>query len=133
MNSKVIIQSSSGKLVGVLHKKSNTTLIIICHGLGGSKDFPSIKMLADALWTKGFSVFRFDFSGVGESDRLIIPTLDRQVKDIGAVLNYFRAFKKIILIGGSLGALSATLATLKYSHVSSLVTINGFFGSPSSL
>jgi len=42
-------------------------------------------MLADALWTKGFSVFRFDFSGVGESDRLIIPTLDRQVKDIGAV------------------------------------------------
>jgi len=131
MESKIIIPKKFGNLVGILNKKSNTTLMVICHGVGGSKDFPSIKKLADALWVKGFSVFRFDFSGVGESDGFFITTIDQEVQDVGAVLNYFRAYKKIVLIGGSLGALSATLAALQYSNVFALITINGFFGSPS--
>jgi pimeloyl-ACP methyl ester carboxylesterase len=128
--SKIIIPTKSGKLVGILHKKSDTTLMVICHGFGGSKDHASIKRLADALWEKGFSVFRFDFSGVGESDGSFMIHLDRQVQDVSDVLSHFRAYKKIILVGGSLGALSATLATLQYANVSALVTINGFFGSP---
>ena len=105
--------------------------MVICHGLGGSKDYPTIKKLAEALWERGFSVFRFDFSGIGESDGPFIFHLDCQVRGVGAVLNHFRAYKKIILIGGSLGALSATLATIRYPNVSALVTINGFFGSHS--
>jgi len=43
-------------------------VIVMCHGYNSSKDRPSTAGLAARLVNKGLSVFRFDFTGNGESE-----------------------------------------------------------------
>ena len=123
-----IINKQGYKIYGILHLAKNKNLIIICNGYDSTKDFLSIRLLAEGLNKKGFNVFRFDFTGTGESEGPKNVFLKQQVDDLDSVINYFKTSKKIILLGGSLGALSASIVSIMNSNISGLVTVNGFFG-----
>jgi alpha-beta hydrolase superfamily lysophospholipase len=118
------------KMVGELHKGIKDKLIIICHGYKSSKDHPANRGIAEGLNKRGWPVFRFDFSGAGDSEGKSTVMVNKQVEDLETVINYFRnKYKAIILMGGSLGAIPATIATARSKDTAGLVTINGFFGS----
>ena len=61
---------SDEKLAGILHlpKKKRKEGLILCHGFGSSKSARKFTILARYLCQKGFAVFRFDFSGHGDSE-----------------------------------------------------------------
>ncbi|KAF7837897.1 alpha/beta hydrolase domain-containing protein isoform X2 [Senna tora] len=63
---KVIIPNKQGnKLVGILHESGTSEIVILCHGLGSSKEDNIMINLASALENAGISSFRFDFTGNG--------------------------------------------------------------------
>ena len=101
------------KLVGVLHIPTRKTdvVYIIAHGFTSNKDRPRFKQIASALVSLGVAVFRFDFGGSGESQVREI-TVSSQVDDLGAAIELMHknGFKRVGLIGESLGGLVALLA-----------------------
>ena len=123
-----IINNEGYKISGILHLAENKNLIIICNGYDSTKEFSSIKLLAEELSKKGYNVFRFDFSGTGESEGPKNVFINQQVEDLNSIVNYFKHFNKINILGGSLGALSASIVSIINSKISGLITVNGFFG-----
>src|SRR3989344_5403349 len=103
---KIVIKNKQrNKLVGLLNIGTNEDIIIICNGYDTTKEFAPIKLLAKGLNKAGYHVFRFDFSGTGESEGIKKVFLSQQADDLNSVVDYFTDYKKIILLGGSLGAL----------------------------
>ncbi|CAD6210023.1 unnamed protein product [Miscanthus lutarioriparius] len=64
----VIINRYGEKLVGVLREAGSKDLVVLCHGFRSSKESRTLLSLADALTSENISIFRFDFSGNGESE-----------------------------------------------------------------
>ncbi|OGK16315.1 hypothetical protein A2774_05225 [Candidatus Roizmanbacteria bacterium RIFCSPHIGHO2_01_FULL_39_12c] len=129
MNKTIKIKNKSGnKLLGILQTGINKRLIIICNGYDSTKEFLPINKLADGLNKNGYSVFRFDFSGTGQSNGEKRVFLTQQVDDLNCVVNYFTKFNKLILLGFSLGALSAAIVSVTNPKVTHLITLNGYFG-----
>jgi alpha-beta hydrolase superfamily lysophospholipase len=128
METRIIIPNNGGKLVGILHKKSAETLFIVCHGYGGSKDDAALTGISRGLAKRGLSAFRFDFSGTGESSGRAGVIIEKQTDDLLNVINCFRSYPEIVLVGGSLGALPVILASLTTTRISAIITFNGFFG-----
>lgn len=52
-------------------KDKKAPTVVICHGYASSKDSVSQKDLSERLLDTGFSVFRFDFTGCGDSQGTI--------------------------------------------------------------
>lgn len=82
----------------------NAPTVVMCHGFGSSMDKPiSSRALAQKLVENGLSVFRFDFTGHGESEGKMneITPLDGldDLKSVVKILNK----KKIALYGSSFG------------------------------
>lgn len=115
------------RIKGVLKgKKSNNTLlplIIVCHGFKSSKDHPANVSITDKLYDLGYTTFCFDFSQSAQGLHL-----RQQVEDIRDVISFFKQYKKIIILAGSLGSLSAAIATSQSARIDGLITLNGFFG-----
>lgn len=124
-----IINKQGYRLCGLLHIGEGKKLIIICNGYDSTKESPSIQLLAEHLNVKGYDVFRFDFSGTGESEGPKNIFIQQQVEDLDSVIDFFKNYKTLILLGGSLGAVSASIVSISNSKVSHLITVNGFFGS----
>ncbi|OGD84518.1 hypothetical protein A3B51_02300 [Candidatus Curtissbacteria bacterium RIFCSPLOWO2_01_FULL_41_18] len=49
-------------------RNRNSPAVVMCHGFGSSKDSESTSDLAQKLITSGFNVYRFDFTGCGQSE-----------------------------------------------------------------
>ncbi|XP_014752170.1 uncharacterized protein LOC100835568 isoform X2 [Brachypodium distachyon] len=65
---RVVITNKHGEeLVGLLNPVGSNEIVVLCHGFTGSKNVSMIVDLADALTKQGIGIFRFDFSGNGES------------------------------------------------------------------
>jgi len=105
---KVSFKNQSGlNLVGDLHKANSDKIIILAHGFTNNRSSQNrFDRLAKSLNKNNFNVFKFDFSGCGESDPAIIE-LEQEVDDLKAAINYVkqRGNKKIALFGNSLGGL----------------------------
>eukprot|EP00262_Sarcandra_glabra_P015015 TRINITY_DN4544_c0_g1_i3.p1 TRINITY_DN4544_c0_g1~~TRINITY_DN4544_c0_g1_i3.p1 ORF type:complete len:319 (+),score=53.09 TRINITY_DN4544_c0_g1_i3:97-957(+) len=88
---KINIPNSHGeKLVGILHETGSRELVLLCHGLGSSKDETIMLNLASALTREGISAFRFDFAGNGESEGSFqFGNYRREADDVRAVVVYF--------------------------------------------
>lgn len=111
---KIIFRNSRGeKLVGILHrpKRECDRVFIIAHGFTANKDRVRLRMIADALAENGYAAFRFDFGGCGESQEREI-TVKGQVADLKAAITLMRqrGFRKVGLVGESLGGLTSLLA-----------------------
>lgn len=90
--------------------------ILFAHCFTGSKDVLAAKRIARSLWLRGFAVFRFDFTGLGDSEGDFgNTTFSSNVEDLVAAAKYLRENKQApaVLIGHSLGG-AAVLAAAKH-------------------
>lgn len=111
---KVNFYNSRGlRLSGVLHIPDieSNSIIIMCHGFTGDKDeWGVFSKAASRFCDTGFSVFRFDFGGSGESEDAPI-TVENEVDDLKSALAFVksRGYKKPALLGFSMGGLISVL------------------------
>ncbi|KAK7329684.1 hypothetical protein VNO77_23859 [Canavalia gladiata] len=127
---KVIIPNKNGnKLVGILHESGTKEIVILCHGLKASKENIMMTTLAAALENAGISSFRFDFTGVGESEGSFVfgGSYWREVDDLHAVAQHFHEENRIVLatVGHSRGANVALLYASKYHDIKTVVNLCG--------
>lgn len=97
-------------------RKKSENLIIFVHGLTGNQNEHIFYNSARFFSQQDFNIFRFDFySGKPHSRNLSQCNLKIHTKDLNRVIDYFRKkFKKIHLIGHSLGGLVILLANNPY-------------------
>ena len=77
------------QLAGVLHLPgvNKPPLVFLIHGFGGTKSRRRLVRLARALQKEGIAVFRFDFSGCGDSQgELEEVTTKKEVGDLGVAV-----------------------------------------------
>lgn len=121
---KISIKSSKGLMInGILHQNEDDLLMIVVHGFKDNMDIYAVKQLSISL-NKFCSVFRFTFPDV-ETNTNNFNLIDEftYLKD---VINFFHGkYKKIILVGGSLGALVCSITAVDNKEVNGLVTLNG--------
>lgn len=115
-----------GSLSGELrYNRPTEQLIIVCHGYKSSRHHRALTAITQGLVERGYAAFNFNFSDTTGFD---VPA---QVADIALIVSHFKhEYSGITLLAGSFGALSAAIAA-KSPDISGLITINGFFGSPS--
>lgn len=113
---KIFFKNKSGlKLCGIWHLPKNKTdkAIILAHGLNVDKDELGIFIyLANTLQKNGYSVFRFDFRGHGESEGNSIDLrVAGEIEDLEAAINYVKGegYNEIGLLGASFGGPVAVL------------------------
>ena len=113
------IQGSKGTLRGYTDRPSGENglpVVIICHGLTGSKDEMHISKLADELRIRGIASVRFDFNGHGQSDGLFREhTVANEVEDVKCIYEYVRSLpwvdaSRIGIAGHSQGGYVAGVA-----------------------
>lgn len=110
MEQKVEFSNKQGnKLVGILLKPKKYTekCIILCHGITVDKDEYGVFIdLANELVVRDFAVFRFDFSGHGESEgKSVNMTPMSETQDIDAALSFLEkeGYKEFGIVGASFG------------------------------
>jgi uncharacterized protein len=109
MEEKVFFKTSDKlKLCGILltSKQSLEKCIILCHGIGYHKDEDEniFKNFAEKLFKLGFSVFRFDFRGQGESEgKSIDMTVMGEAEDLNSAVKFLRekGFKEFGILSQS--------------------------------
>jgi esterase/lipase len=126
---KIILKNSKGeKIVGVLSvRDKKKPIIIICHGYNVNKDSFLYKDISKSLNENGFSTFRFDFSGYGESEgKREDATISKGLDDLKAVIDYIynKNFKKIILLGHSLGGTISILESVENEKITALISLS---------
>lgn len=99
------IPSSKGNLTATIHypEKKTERLAILCSGYLDSKDYKHLVGLADDLSKQGYTVVRFDATGIWESDGDISDyTTTQYLEDIKNVLDRMlrQADYTHILLGG---------------------------------
>ncbi|MDV6377804.1 alpha/beta hydrolase [Sporosarcina sp. GW1-11] len=133
MQKHLTIRSGENNLSGVLHlpeyTKAKIPLIICIHGFVGSKvgEHRLFVKAARYFTERGYGVFRFDFSGCGESDGdygdVTVTKQLREVKDVIDYVSLLRGIdeERVTLIGHSLGGAVASLTAAKDSRVKQLL------------
>jgi esterase/lipase len=112
-------------LVGVLHEpaQKTDTIVIALHGLMATKDQALIRQTCTEIARAGFAAYRVDFSGNGSSEgRFEDATPKKLLRDTVATVEKFRSYKRIILLGHSLGGLIALVSASRV-HVHGLILI----------
>lgn len=122
-------QELKGRLELPLDQKPHN-FAIFAHCFTCNKNLSAVKNISRALTANGFGVFRFDFTGLGESDGDFENTnFSGNVDDLISAANFltenFRA--PTVIIGHSLGGTAAIFAASKISAIKAVATI----GAPS--
>src|SRR5680860_584609 len=92
---KIKIRNKSNEMLsGVLKENKNTKeVVILCHGSRSNKD-GNMNFALEGELSKYFNIFRFDFSGNGESEGLLEDgTYTKDIEDILCVIEYFKKKK----------------------------------------
>lgn len=128
---RVLVTNTHGeKLVGLLHHMGSDKVVVLCHGFTGSKDYSLITDLAAALTKQGISVFRFDFSGNGESEgEFQYGNYKKEAADLHSVVLYLRQEKYDVaaIVGHSKGGDVVVLYASIYKDVPMVVNLSGRF------
>lgn len=91
----VIINRYGEKLAGVLHEAGSKDIVVLCHGFRSSKEGRTMLSLANALTSENISIFRFDFSGNGESEGTFeYGNYYKEVDDLRDVILHFKKKKQ---------------------------------------
>jgi len=113
---KILIKNKDGELLSGIIEGNSKNLIILCHGSRGNKNSSILKYISNNLKNK-YSLFRFDFSGNGESKGLLEnSTYLKDVSDLNSVVDYFlkKNYKILSIIGHSKGGSDVFLYASKY-------------------
>jgi pimeloyl-ACP methyl ester carboxylesterase len=109
MVEKIYFKNSRGlQLAGSLWPALSNAIVIMAHGSGSNRFARGLfESLALALQKENYNVLAFDFSGHGESSNDIV-TIKKAVDDVSSALRFSheRGFKRVAMIGHSLGALA---------------------------
>ena len=115
------------KLSGVLDEAENPVIqAIYLHCFTCSKDHPSAYRLCKALSSKGIQVLRFDFSGLGESEGNFAESdFSSNIDDVKSALKFLKDNHLVprLLIGHSLGGITAAAAAYELREIEAVVTI----------
>lgn len=117
------------ELAAILHRPVERARgsVLMAHCFTCSKDIHTMTRLAKALTDAGFAAFRFDFTGLGESDGdFAKKTLSGNVSDVSRAATTLveMGFGPCGLIGHSLGGAAALLSATRLKTVRSVVTIS---------
>lgn len=96
-------------------------VVIVCHGAGRSKNTIPVVQTCELLATK-YHVFTFDFRGHMESGGTFKADGDTEY-DLQAMIEYVEkaGYKKIAVVGWSIGAWTALLSASKGCHIDAIV------------
>lgn len=125
----VEFQSSDGTLRGWLFEPRGTPkgpLAVLVHGW--SANAGTVLRLGRPLLEAGFPVMAFDVRGHGSSDSAPFVTIRHYRDDVLAALRYAEAelpFARRVVIGHSMGAAAAVLATARGAPVHGLCLVAG--------
>ena len=129
MQKLTVKNSSKEKLAGIFYPVNNSKkLIIFCHGRLVNKDNPFYVRLCEKLFESGFNIYRFDFSGNGESEGDFLKcTITKDIEDLKSVADYFKKknYEVFCIIGHSQGAVEVLLHQSKYNSAKCVVDISG--------
>ena len=96
----------------------------MCHGLLSNKESKIYLILENLLNEKGISIFRFDFSGHGESEgKFEDTTISGMADDILSSIDFLKkeGYKKIGVLGSSFNGSSIILAATKTKNIDTLI------------
>lgn len=128
---RIVIPNKHGeKLVGLLHPTGSNKIVVLCHGFTASKRSGVIVDLADAITKQGISIFRFDFSGNGESEgEFQYGNYRKEADDLHSVVSYLHQEKYDVtaIAGHSKGGDVVVLYASLYDDVRTVVNLSGRF------
>lgn len=122
------VGGAGARLEGILHRAEGEPkgAVLLAHCFSCGKDIHTTSRLANALAAAGYAAFRFDFTGLGESEGAFETTsVSSNVSDLtrAAVTLIERGFGPCALVGHSLGGAAALLAAHRLKTVDAVVTI----------
>ncbi len=94
--------------------------LVLCHGMESTRGGTKQTAVVERFVPKGYSVLRFDFSYVGESEGAFADlTVSGEVADTLGALDFLAEFepRDVTLVGSSLGGLVALLAVSQAPHL----------------
>lgn len=103
-------------------------ILIIGHGVTGTKDRPWAEALANASAAAGIPALRFSFAGNGESEgKFVDCTISKEVSDLGAVIDAAAAagYGDIAYAGHSMGGAVGVLRAASDSRITRLISLAG--------
>lgn len=109
--------------------RSAHSYAIFAHCFTCNKNFKNIKYISQSLTDKGFGVFSFDFTGLGESEGEFSDTdFSHNIQDLLAAVEYLKEnyTSPSLLVGHSLGGTACIYASLEVKSCKAVVSI----GSP---
>lgn len=123
MEEKIYFKNSDNlTLCGILTtpKHKSNTCVILCHGMTVDKEEGGIfTHLAKELSLNGFSVFRFDFRGHGESEgESTDMTVENEVKDLNNAFEFtkIKGYKTFGIVAASFGGGAASFFVPKHQN-----------------
>lgn len=125
---KIYYETTSNiKLCGIITESEiKDKIVIMCHGIRGNKDeCGAFTLLSKRLLENGYSSFRFDFNGHGESEgKDSDMTITKEINDLENTVKMLeqKGYKEFILLGGSFGAGIVSLFPFeKYDSIKAVV------------
>ena len=107
-----------GLLIGEVHRAGESTgpMLLLCHGMESTRQGTKQQAIVERFVPLGVSVFRFDFSYVGESEgRFEDLTVTGEVEDALGAIDFVQEFSPsaLVVVGSSLGGTVALLAAAR--------------------
>jgi putative redox protein len=132
MRQKVEFTSNNETLAGLLEVPDQPAraYVLFAHCFTCGKDVAAASRISRFLVQKGFAVFRFDFTGLGNSDGDFANTnFSSNTDDLIAAANYLRDNYQAptLLIGHSLGGAAVLAMASNVDEVKAVVTIGAPF------
>lgn len=107
MRKEIKLKTSDKHIIfGTLDSNKNQTLLIFVHGITGNQNEHHYFNAVPFFLERGFDTFRFDFYSDEDGARsLTESTITSHSEDLEVIINNLKEkYKKIILVGHSLGA-----------------------------
>jgi alpha-beta hydrolase superfamily lysophospholipase len=122
------VGGAGAQLEGILHRAEGTPkgAVLLAHCFSCGKDIHTTSRVASALAASGYAAFRFDFTGLGESEGAFETTsVSSNVADLtrAAVTLIERGFGPCAMVGHSLGGAAALLAAHRLKTLDAVATI----------
>ena len=130
---KVEFESNGIKLAGLLESSDSDAVrayALFAHCFTCSKDIAAASRISRALVALGYTVLRFDFTGLGNSDGDFSNTnFSSNVEDLVAAADFLRSEFQApqLLIGHSLGGAAVLKAAQSIDEVTAIATIGAPF------
>lgn len=121
---EIIITSQNGITIKANHYSNKfSKVIIISHGICQNKDTYAFKLISESF-TDEYDVICFDYRGHGKSNGFYTYSAKEEYDLLSVVKLAKEKYKKIGLLGFSLGAATAIITASKYGNIDSLIAVS---------